>query len=142
MRPWNLTRLVHNHQQVQITIEGAIKRATDYFLNDKSEYYRSHKVWFKTRVKNPSGGLSKCMVLASPEPTRNTCGVMLLPGDFFCTHEFDYDGTNLEGRLKVKVKEFTSLVDPFDFRYSEFLPFFCTSHNIFQYTYSSTCLYS
>ena len=104
--------------QIKDSIENARQKAHSYFLDE--HYLRSKfdadKSWLKTRVKNPDGLWSECLVLPLQDGG-GRCGVMLQ--ERFETHTFDFQGQALEGRMVVKVQQKDEFVDPFDFRYSK-----------------------
>ena len=77
------------------------------------------RVWCSAKVKNwDEKGWSDCLVI--PYGNGTECGIMLRKEVYEPTHTFSYQGSEMEGRMMVKVKE-GNLIDPFSFRYSKFL---------------------
>lgn len=122
--------------QIKDSIEDARNRAHSYFLDEN--YLRSkfeqYKSWLKTRVKNPDGLWSECLVLPLQDGG-GRCGVMLQ--ECFETHTFDFQGQASEGRMMVKVQQKDDLFDPFDFRYSKLFTALCISSIRIILTYPS-----
>jgi hypothetical protein len=103
--------------KINDAIKGARKKAHEFYLDDGNlqRKFKEEKVWFKTRVKNPAGSWSECLVL--PIQNKSKCAVMIR--DVHGTHTFHYNGQELVGRMMIKVRQMNELVDPFDFRYSK-----------------------
>jgi hypothetical protein len=103
--------------KINDAIEGARKKAREFYLDNDylQRKFKEKKVWFKTRVKNPAGSWSECLVL--PIENKSKCAVMMR--DVYETHKFHYKGKELVGRMMIKVRQIDELVDPFDFRYSK-----------------------
>jgi len=106
--------------QIKDSIEDARMRAHSFFLDEHylRKRFDDDKAWLKTRVKNPAGLWSECLVLPLQDGG-GRCGVMLQ--ERFETHTFEFQGQAAEGRMMVKVQQKADLIDPFDFRYSKLL---------------------
>jgi hypothetical protein len=112
--------------QIRDSIEDARKKAHNYFLDEHylRRKFEQDKSWLKTRVKNPDGLWSECLVIPLPDGG-GKCGVMLQ--ERFETHTFDFQGQASEGRMMVKVQQKDELIDPFDFRYSKLFTALCVA---------------
>jgi len=110
---------ITSQEEVRRTIKGAIDNARSFFLSSitLSGLFGDRHVWYSTRVKNANNeGWSDCLVLHHENGDK--CGVMLPKIIQHSTHTFMYQRQQQEGRMMVKVKESSQLIDPFDFRYN------------------------
>lgn len=94
-------------------VEDAIKRARSVFLHDSTGYFLQRNIHFRTRVENPGGFHSECLVLEMLTEY-NEVALMLPKGDYPYSHDIIVDGIKKPARKMVKIHESGSLVDPFD----------------------------
>ena len=101
-------------QQIESAIRRSVEKAKAFFLYDDCGVYRKTYTWFKTRVKNPGGCLSDCLVIPPPpQVQRSEVGVILPADENMRTHWVN----NREARIMVKIGETNQLIDPFDFKF-------------------------
>ena len=94
-------------------VEGAIEKARSIFLHDKTKYFAKRNILPRSRVENPGGFHSDCLVLEIL--TKEDEVALMLPRHvLFPTHLVTVNGLETAARIMVRVREFTSLVDPFD----------------------------
>lgn len=89
---------------VQQAVYDAIGRAKTYFLQLQL---------FKTRVRNPNGGFTKCLVMGDTYNGK-TYGIVLPRIERQDTHYFTYKGREMYGRLVMRGQN-NKICDPFDF---------------------------
>lgn len=100
-------------EKIVVMVEDAIKRARSVFLHDSTGYFLERNIHFRSRVENPGGSHSECLVLEMLTEY-NEVALMLPRGDLFPSHSIIVDGLENPARKMVKVYESDSLVDPFD----------------------------
>jgi hypothetical protein len=101
-------------------IKCAIERARDAYICDSTGAFWEKHVWFETTCfLGDEEKIHKCLILP-PASTSNYAGIMFdSSGDIGFTHYITTaDGRKCNARLKVKIKEADTLIDPFDFRYN------------------------
>jgi hypothetical protein len=78
-------------------VEDAIKRARSVFLHDSTGYFLQRNIHFRTRVENPGGFHSECLVLEMLTEY-NEVALMLPKGDYPYSHDIIVDGIKKPAR--------------------------------------------
>ena len=102
--------------------------AKDFFLYDTCKNYSQNNVFCKSRVKRQGlrgtavkkeENIYDCLVYPAAKELK-AVGLILSADVAFASHWIvGDDGNREDARLMIKVREKTSLVDPFDFRYGK-----------------------